>query len=79
MSPMLRPRSLPFTTQILILTHQHLTAFENIVGKREIARKEQFLLFPLCFLLNQIYRICHELTVEIYRICHELTVKIKLY
>ena len=29
------------------------TAFENIVGKEEIARNEQFLLFPLCFLLNQ--------------------------
>ena len=30
------------------------TAFENIVGKGEIARNEQFLLFPQCFLLNQI-------------------------
>ena len=26
--------------------HQQQTAFENIVGKEEIARKEQFLLFP---------------------------------
>ena len=34
--------------------HQHWTAFENIVGKGDIARKEQFLLFPQCFLLNQI-------------------------
>ena len=34
--------------------HQQQTAFENIVGKEEIARKEQFLLFPQCFLLNQI-------------------------
>ena len=34
--------------------HQQLTAFENIVGKGEIARNEQFLLFPQCFLLNQI-------------------------
>ena len=33
--------------------HQQQTAFENIVGKEEIARKEQFLLFPQCFLLNQ--------------------------
>ena len=33
--------------------HQQQTAFENIVGKEEIARNEQFLLFPLCFLLNQ--------------------------
>ena len=33
--------------------HQQQTDFENIVGKEEIARKEQFLLFPQCFLLNQ--------------------------
>ena len=34
--------------------HQQQTAFKNIVGKGEIARNEQFLLFPQCFLLNQI-------------------------
>ena len=34
--------------------HQQHTAFENIVGKEEIAHNEQFLLFPQCFLLNQI-------------------------
>ena len=34
--------------------HQHQTGFENIVGKGEIARNEQFLLFPQCFLFNQI-------------------------
>ena len=34
--------------------HQQKTAFENIVGQEEIARNEQFLLFPQCFLLNQI-------------------------
>ena len=33
--------------------HQQQTAFENIVGKEEIARNEQFLLFPQCFLINQ--------------------------
>ena len=33
--------------------HQHQTAFENIVGKEEIAGNEQFLLFPQYFLLNQ--------------------------
>ena len=32
--------------------HQQQTDFEIIVGK-EIARNEQFLLLPLCFLLNQ--------------------------
>ena len=34
--------------------HQQQTAFENILGKGEIARNEQLLLFPQCFLLNQI-------------------------
>ena len=34
--------------------HQQQTAFENIVGKEEIAHNEQFLLFPQCFLVNQI-------------------------
>ena len=34
--------------------HQQQTAFENIVGKGEIARNEQFLLLPQCFLFNQI-------------------------
>ena len=34
--------------------HQQQTAFENNVGKGEIACNEQFLLFSQCFLLNQI-------------------------
>ena len=34
--------------------HQQQTAFENTVGKGEIAHNEQLLLFPPCFLLNQI-------------------------
>ena len=33
--------------------HQQQTAFENIVGKEEIARNELFLLFLQCFPLNQ--------------------------
>ena len=33
--------------------HLQQTAFENIVRKEEIARSEQFLLFPQCFLPNQ--------------------------
>ena len=33
--------------------HQQQTAFVNIVGKDKIACKEQFLLFPQYFLLNQ--------------------------
>ena len=36
------------------MTHQQQKAFENNVGKGEITRNEQFLLFPQCFLLNQI-------------------------
>ena len=36
------------------MKHLQQTALENIVGKEEIARNEQFLLFPQCFLLNQI-------------------------
>ena len=36
------------------MTHQQLTAVENIVGKGEIACNERFLLFPQFFLLNQI-------------------------
>ena len=35
--------------------HQQQTAFENFVGKGEIARYEQFLLFPPCFLHNLIF------------------------
>ena len=34
--------------------HQEQTDFENIVGKEEIARNEQFLLFSQYFLLNKI-------------------------
>ena len=36
------------------MTHQQQAAFANIVGKGEIARNEQFLLFPQCFLHDQI-------------------------
>ena len=36
------------------MTHQQQTAFENIDGKGEIARNEQFPLFLQCFQLNQI-------------------------
>ena len=34
--------------------HQQQTDFENIVEKEEIACYKQFLLFPQCFLLDQI-------------------------
>ena len=47
-------KSSPFTKLIRILTHQQQTAFENIVGKGDIARNEQFLLLQQCFLVSQI-------------------------
>ena len=34
--------------------HEQQTSFENMVGKGEIAHSKQFLLFPQCFLHNQI-------------------------
>ena len=34
--------------------HQQQTSFETIVGKAEIALNVKLLLFPQCFLLNQI-------------------------
>ena len=46
------------------LTHQKQTAFENIEGKEEIARNEQFLHFSQCFLLNQ--KIASPLFVNIF-------------
>ena len=36
------------------MVHEQQTAFENIVGNREIARNKQFLLLPQCFVLNLI-------------------------
>ena len=38
---------------MLILKHQQQAAVGNIVGKQEISRNEQFLLFPQCFLLDE--------------------------
>ena len=39
----------PFPTQALVLTHLKHKSFENTVEKGEIARNEQFLLFPTVF------------------------------
>ena len=36
------------------MMYQQKKAIENIVGKGEIARNKQFLLFPQCFLFKQI-------------------------
>ena len=42
----------PFPKQALVFTCLQNKSFENTVGKGEIARNEQFLLFPQCFLLR---------------------------
>ena len=39
----------PFPKQALAFTCLQYNSFENNVGKGEIARNEQFLLFPQCF------------------------------
>ena len=39
-----------FAKQTPVFTCLQYNSFENTVGKREIARNEQFLLFPQCFL-----------------------------
>ena len=39
-----------FPKQALVLTCLQYKSFENTAGKGEIARNEQFLLFPQCFL-----------------------------
>ena len=52
--------------------HQQQAAFENIVGKGDIARTEQFLLFPQCFQLNQITVFTSVHVCDIIFICVEL-------
>ena len=52
----LRSSLLPWViSPLLISTHQQQTAFENIVGKEEIVRNKQFLLFPQCFLQSETF------------------------
>ena len=40
----------PFPKQALVFTCLQYKSFKNTAGKGEIARNEQFLLFPQCFL-----------------------------
>ena len=40
----------PFPKELLVFTCLQYKSFENTVGKGGIARYEQFLLFPQCFL-----------------------------
>ena len=51
-------KHLPFPKQALVFTCLHLESFGNTVGKGEIARNEQFLLFPQCF-LHFLRALCH--------------------
>ena len=44
------PKEKPFPEQALAFTCLYNKSFENTVGKGEIGRNEQFLLFPQCFL-----------------------------
>ena len=48
----------PIPTQRHLLTPLRNKPFENTVGKGEIARNEQFLLFPQCFIPVWI-AVCH--------------------
>ena len=47
----------------IIMTYQQQTAFENIVGKKEIARNEQFIPFPTMFLLHRTVQIQNQTVV----------------
>ena len=52
------PTNYPFAKQALVFMCMQYKSFENTVGKGEIARNEQFLLFPQCFL--PVWRtLCH--------------------
>ena len=53
---MLSHRINPLPKQALVFTYLQYKSFENTVGKGEIARNEQFLLFPQCFL--PVWRTC---------------------
>ena len=43
-------KTLSFPKQALVFTGLQYKSFENTVGKGKIARNEQYLLFPQCFL-----------------------------
>ena len=40
----------PFAEQALVFRYLQYKSFENTAGKGEIARNEQFILFPQCFI-----------------------------
>ena len=57
----------PFPKQVLVFTCLQYKSFENAVGKGEIARYEQFLLFPQCFLPFK-RTFCHFHQIKNYRL-----------
>ena len=48
-SPCMKKKLIPFPIQDHAFTCLLYKSSENTVGKREISRNEQFLLFPKCF------------------------------
>ena len=73
-SPISRNCYLTFPKQALVFTCLQHKSFENTVGKGEIARNKQFLLFPQCFLpvwrtfchFHQIWN-CHLQTLSVWK------------
>ena len=54
------------TFMLLTLSQTNLGFFENTVGKGEIARNEQFFLFPQCFLPSwRILCPCHPFEIAV--------------
>ena len=52
----------PFSKQAQFFTCVYYKSFENTMGKGEIARIEQFFLFPQCFLLfSKTFRYFHQI------------------
>ena len=52
----------PFLKQAIVFTCLQYKSFENTVGKGKIARNEQFLVFPQCFL--PIWRIFYTIFIK---------------
>ena len=69
----------PFPKQALVFTCLQYKSFQNTVGKGEIARNEQFLIFPLCFsncfetflLFSSIFELpsANSFSLEVSKIC----------
>ena len=55
------PYNLPFPKQALVFTYLHYKSFENTVGKGEIYRNEQFLLFPVFLPVLRTFSYCYQI------------------